>query len=436
MASKIIVEGFKSIGKRVEVEVRPLTLLAGANSSGKSSLMQAILLLKQTLEAPFDPGPLLLNGPNVKLTEVRQLLHSGATSRKVSSFTIGLEYGKEIYFETRLSRATPSKEFGVSLWRLSTRFSPLVELRPDMSVDELQLIFNHREEFQAARQRGGTVERGFAIGKSIHVVPQRFALELVLRDGDNEIHENVLGLSGLSQSLSVIHIPGLRGNPERSYPLTATGPRFTGTFEQYTASIIAKWKRQESSKLVALGKGLQQLGLTWKVEAKRLDDANVELRVGRVPRSVRGGARDLVNIADVGFGVSQTLPVLVALLEARPGQLVFIEQPEIHLHPKAQVAMAGLLADAAKRGVQLVIETHSSLLLLAVQTLVAEGDLDPELVKLQWFTRDVKTGATKITSADLDEAGRFGEWPEDFDDVSLNAQSQYLNAVTHALRKK
>ena len=81
----------------------------------------------------------------------------------------------------------------------------------------------------------------------------------------------------------------------------------------------------------------------------------------------------MVSIADVGFGVSQVLPVLVALIVAEPGRLVYLEQPELHLHPRAQVALAQVLAAAAKRGVRVVAETHSSLLLLAVQTLVAEG---------------------------------------------------------------
>ena len=136
----------------------------------------------------------------------------------------------------------------------------------------------------------------------------------------------------------------------------------------------------------------------------------------------------MVSIADVGIGVSQVLPVLVALIVAEPGQLVYLEQPELHLHPNAQVALAQMLADAAKRGVRVVAETHSSLLLLGVQTLVAEGKLSPELVKLHWFSRN-KDGVTEVDSVDLDEAGTYGDWSVDFDDVSLNAQSRFLDAV-------
>lgn len=180
---------------------------------------------------------------------------------------------------------------------------------------------------------------------------------------------------------------------------------------------------------------MENLGLTWKVEAKQRDETQVELKVGRLPHSLRGGAQDLVSIADVGFGVSQTLPVLVALRAANPGQLVYIEQPEIHLHPSAQRAFANILADAAKRGVIVIVETHSALLLQGVQTLVAEDELPPGLVKLHWFQRD-STGVTAVTSADLDDSGAFGEWPEDFDDVELTSESEYLSAAEAKLLKK
>ena len=75
---------------------------------------------------------------------------------------------------------------------------------------------------------------------------------------------------------------------------------------------------------------------------------------------------------------------------------------------------------------RVVVETHSSLLLLGVQTLVAEGKLPPDHVALHWFERD-NDGATTVTSADLDEAGAFGDWPEDFGDVELKSESRYLD---------
>jgi predicted ATPase len=88
-----------------------------------------------------------------------------------------------------------------------------------------------------------------------------------------------------------------------------------------------------------------------------------------------------------------------------------------------------VLADAAKRGVRVIAETHSSLLIRGAQTLVAKGELHPKLVKLHWFSRDEETGESKITSADLDENGAFGDWPSDFAEVELRSEGDYLDAV-------
>jgi hypothetical protein len=230
----------------------------------------------------------------------------------------------------------------------------------------------------------------------------------------------------------MIHVPGLRGNPRRTYAVTGIGERFPGTFEPYTASVLAHWQREvDEERSAQLNQDLFELGLTSSVEAKPLDEANIELHVGRMLGSTASDTNDTVNIADVGFGVSQTLPVLVALHAALPGQLVYIEQPEIHLHPRAQVAMAAVLARAARRGVRLIVETHSSLMLLALQTLIAENHerlVSSGDVQLHWFTRD-EHGATQVSSATIDENGSFGEWPEDFGDVMLEAENRYLTAV-------
>ena len=76
-----------------------------------------------------------------------------------------------------------------------------------------------------------------------------------------------------------------------------------------------------------------------------------------------------------------------------------------------------------------------TMLLLAVQTLVAEGEIDPGLVGLNWFLRSEKDGLTRIKTAELDEAGRYGDWPGDFDEVALEAESRYLSAAEERLAK-
>ncbi len=91
----IAVSGYKSLYEECSVEIRPLTIIAGANSSGKSSIMQPLLLLKQTLEATYDPGPLLLHGPNVRFTLAGQLFSQLSKNNSSDSFTAKIEIHKE-----------------------------------------------------------------------------------------------------------------------------------------------------------------------------------------------------------------------------------------------------------------------------------------------------------------------------------------------------
>ncbi len=419
---KITVRGYKSIVDEQSIEIRPLTILAGANSSGKSSIMQPLLLLKQTLELPYDPqGALELSGPNVRFTSADELL-----SKRSKGFFVGLQirsFKLGLHFVKR-------DEGGFDIERMDYEDGPTDKgaLHKNMNSEEVKsLLLRHHlllplplgKEIQQSQSQG-VIRRW-----------RCFLYAALLTAGGHESELNRFLPGSVSVAIEplrrLIHLPGLRGNPERTYPVTGVGPTFPGTFEKYTASVIAVWKYKDKEKLVKLSRDLETLGLTWKVEARAISDTQVELQVGRLPRAIRGGARDLVNIADVGFGVSQTLPVVVALNVAQPRQLVYIEQPEIHLHPRAQAAMAELLADAARRGVLVVAETHSSILIRKVQTLVAQGKLQPEMVKLHWFER--KDGVTTIRSTDLDERGAFGDWPEDFTEVELDTESAYLEAV-------
>ena len=199
----------------------------------------------------------------------------------------------------------------------------------------------------------------------------------------------------------------------------------------YVASIVHDWQDESDLRLKKLEEYLELLGLTRKVGAKSVDDTQVEILVGRLPvnSTENSNGNEMVSIADVGFGISQTLPVMVALLAAKPGQLVYIEQPEIHLHPRAQTAMAQILADMADRGVKVVVETHSSLLLLGIQSLVAEGSSLPNASNFTGSRGGRRTASQKSSSADLDDAGAFGDWPEDFSSAEMDADTRYIHAA-------
>ncbi len=422
---EIRIAGFKALAKETRLEIRPLTILAGANSSGKSSAMQPLLLLKQTLASPVEPGVLNIAGPNVQFTEYDQLFsHVPVSKRGARTMKFGFTTTTgSIDHYYRLERRELSIQKAEYSFPGQGRLDPIVLHSEGFSEDEIA-AFSKRWPLSTFGQMPGPF--------SFNVDRRRGFLRLSATSSFQQgslTQTLVQPESVVMPLLAVVHIPGLRGNPKRDYPLLSTkGPRFDGHFQEYVAGIIASWKTGKHA--TALGDSLRELGLTWTAQAQALDATRVEIQVGRLKSPKRGGAKDLVSIADVGFGVSQVLPALVAMQVAEPGQLVYLEQPEIHLHPKAQRSLAKLLADGAKRGVRLLIETHSSILLRGIQTLVAQGELDPKLAKLHWFSRDEQSGETTVTSADLDENGAFGaDWPEDFDDTYLASERDYLDAV-------
>lgn len=429
------VEGFKSLRQPQEIDIAPLTVLAGVNSSGKSSIIQPLLLLKQTLEVPYDPGPLLLDGPNVSVTRMEQILSRGSRATANSEFFAvkvqtndypyaRLRFGKEGSKGIRLLDVT------AQLAGRPVTFSEGMSgrlLRDELAGSALEHL---AQDLIHQWATSGAPEPGLTITRDRWSLDVDVDLAERIGSGTATISIN-LGLAGIEREVArIIHLPALRGNPKRTYRTAAVEEHFPGVFNDYTAGIISAWQdRQDQSKLSQLGSDLERLGLSWTVVSRQLDDTSVELLVGRLPHGKPSGTQDLVNIADVGFGVSQTLPVLVALLTAAPGQLVYLEQPEIHLHPRAQTEFAYLLAAAVNRGVRVVVETHSSLLLRAVQTLVAQRNIAISDVVLHWFSRDIKTGYTSIASAKLDRQGSFGDWPEDFDEVNLGAEHAYLTAA-------
>lgn len=433
--TEIRIAGYKSLARETKLEIRPLTILAGANSSGKSSVIQPLLLLKQTLASPSDPGVLDLAGPNVEFSQFDQMFYKcpgNKNSAKTMCFGFSTSDGKKV--ETldltyRLSQKALKLESQEFTFAIPGLIQKPITLRPGplSESDVMSLPGNLSQIVKHFSERGEQGVRFVA-------VPSRGFVDLILSpDAESAVRLSALVIGPAEeiqkQLLALIHIPGLRGNPRRVYPLRKTsGPRFDGHFQDYVAGIVADWRGDD--RLGNLSEALKLLGLTWKVEARDLDATRVEIVVGRLRGPKQGGAKDLVNIADVGFGVSQILPALVALEVAAPGQLIHLEQPEIHLHPRAQKNLAKVLADAATKGKRLVIETHSSILIRGIQTLVAKGELDPEIVKLHWFTRDDESGITRIDSANLDENGAFGgEWPEDFDDTYLESEKAYLDAV-------
>jgi hypothetical protein len=420
MANRIVkigVAGYKSAMSPIAVNLRDITVLAGPNSAGKSTVIQPLLMIKQTLEKPFDPGGLAIDGPLVRFTRAEQFLSGEAGEDGTRALEIAVddddgglgivfrpaEAGGLVPVAMSFARNGRSHEWRDGQILSATDLDSLVPISAESA-----------EALARARFRVGRLFCWLAVGSIESEAPVRIS------------HGFAPVASSIWRVEHLIHLPGLRGVAMRHYPQTAIGPRFPGDFPPYVASIIHAWERQQDPRVRKLGNDLLRLGLTSRLTAVRLDDTRIELQVARLPDETS----EMVNIADVGLGVGQVLPVLVALHAAERDRIVHIEQPELHLHPRAQVELAGILLDAADRGVQVVIETHSSLLLLALQTLVAEGKLKPDRLSLNWFSRDAQ-GQTQIKQAEVTPDGAYGDWPEDFGDVELQLQSRYLDVASH-----
>lgn len=134
--SGIRVQGFKSLEDSGNVELRQLTILAGANSTGKSSLMQPVLLLKQTLDASIDTGALKLDGPNVRFARFEQIAWREAGGCSLEKFTIRLAAASDIWIEETFCRNSGRIEIESSLQKFP--HGKMLTFRPDMTSDEVR----------------------------------------------------------------------------------------------------------------------------------------------------------------------------------------------------------------------------------------------------------------------------------------------------------
>jgi predicted ATPase len=422
---ELSVEGYKSIASKQTLRFDGLTVLSGANSSGKSSFMQPFLILKQTIENHYDSGSLELYGENAKLTDSSQVI-SKVPQYVKKSFSIEMKTDKN--FCSVVYKYKRGYGLQVDSVKLTNEKIPKgLTLKVGMRSEQI--------ENNVPEEDFGFIKKFYKdqeLTPKWKAVREKCFIRAELSFGGNKFSLLKAGIEPTMKLQNfvthLIHVPGLRGNPERIYKIASSEDVYPGSFEKYVASIISNWGKLKKfeAKYIQLKEQLLDLGLASNIKTVKIDDTSVEIQISR---SNSLDQKDCVNIADVGFGVSQTLPVLVALIAAKKGQYVYIEQPELHLHPKAQFKLAIIIAKAISRGVQVIIETHSSILIRGIQIAVVKKELDKKKVALNWFTQNVETGETEVSKATLDEFGAFGEWPEDFDDTSLNVEQLYLDAV-------
>ncbi|NJM68857.1 MAG: DUF3696 domain-containing protein [Scytonema sp. RU_4_4] len=338
------------------LEFRPLTLLSGLNSTGKSSVLQSLLLLRQSYQQGLLPNiGLALNGELVRIGTAQDALFEGAGKEDPIGFDLVWENGFK------------------GIWRFNY----------DREVDVLNLA-------------------------------------------SSPVAQEIYKSSLFSNKFHYLHAERMGPRPfnEMSdYQVRRLGQ--IGTMGEYTAHFLGIYRDKDIPNGNLSHPKAKSWNLSNQVEAW-IGEVSPGTRLNITPKpdvdlmsfQYSYGDSNPYRATNVGFGISYTLPIIVAVLASEPGTLILIENPEAHLHPKGQAKMGELLAFAASCGVQVVIETHSDHVLNGIRLAVHSGKLNPKDVQLHYLQRQEKDGLafTEVISPHIDRNGRIDQWPDGFFD--------------------
>lgn len=364
--------------EELSLPLAPLTLLTGFNAAGKSTSLQAMLLLAQALRGggrlPFVP----LNGSLVRLGSPGDVIRQGGESE----LQIGIETG-----ESRVD------------WFLSADDRRAGHALPIKKI-----------QWNIGQERGDHV-------------PHDQNLEYLLpKNASPKLQEIVRDLAAIV-FLSAMRIGTAEvfPAPDASNPVWADvggqGEYAAWWFEKYMDEDVdsSRWHPNEPAP------SLRKQFNAWASTLFPGAEANAQRISGTslVRLELRNhGADEWRRPANIGYGLTYALPILVAGLIAKPGQLLIVDSPEAHLHPMGQSLMGRFLAMLAKSGVQVIVETHSDHVLNGVRLAVSRGDLLPKDTAIHFFNSRPRTLAdpAHVTSPKMDINGGLSEWPLGFFD--------------------
>ncbi len=430
MLEKLKVANFKA-WRELDMPLGKVTGLFGTNSSGKSSVLQFLLMLRQTKNATDRGLALDFGGPNalVNLGSFHDLVHRHDEEARIDwsldwtlpkMLKVGDPAGRrsDVLFQAQrlqtgcgvgLRRSKPWAH------RLMYKFGEAVfALEPaGQGSTEFQLSASGVADFRFARNRG----RAWPLPGPVktHLFPEQirafFWNANFLSDFEVEYERLMDG---------IFYLGPLRERPAREYRWAGSSPADVGPRGERTVdAILAATAGGERRNLGPHKryKPFQDMVEHWLGELGLIHSFDIpEIAEGAKLYTVRVKKdRAAVNamLTDVGFGVSQVLPALVLLYYVPEGSIVLLEQPEIHLHPSAQSGLADAILTAARtRNVQVIVESHSEHLLRRLQRRVAEGEASPEDVKL-YFT-SMAEGAAVLADLELNEWGEIRNWPDNF----------------------
>lgn len=447
----LTIEGFKTFGNEQILKIRPLTIISGANSSGKTGCLEALLLLKQTLVETETNVHLKLFGDNVKFSDAWRIFYGCTSSNEnPKNIKIGLEFDDNHAATFKFSY---SEEYGIRVVRNTYRDGKDINLKVERKRNGSELVCigcNAVCNGSEACVNGESSIKCTRVPVDVdneHKYRHHFMLGSWGHIEDDANHVDYLNfLKKCAQHIAgMLHLTGRRSIPCHQMRVVVPKPLrlefidldrvFSGLFCPYVPFLIDEWNDGAPDKLRNLREALIDIRLGRDIIAKRTkyqsqSDDKQDHEIFDVNITNMAGYSS--NIFNIGSGVWHAVAILVALEEAESGQILFIEQPEVHLHPNAQVRLAPYIWRASKRGVKVIIETHSSLLLLALQMAIAEdpekGKFDPSFyTSLNWF-RATEVG-TEITPGEFCEDGTYGNWPEDFNDVALEIQARYVMTI-------
>lgn len=434
MLSVLRFTNFKSWAK-VDLTCGKITGVFGTNSSGKTSLIQFLLLMKQTKDATDRAISLELNGDLVQLGTIKDAIHQHDETR-----SLGIDLTFKLENELALSDPSHKKTSIIARDRFLT-------LSAEVSIDQKQKapvarglsykfgghVFElsprngdqSQFELKTKSGDGSTGKFGFVRTKGRPWQLPGPIKTYAFPDQARTYFQNAGFLADLEAAYeaeldNLFYLGPLREFPKRDYLWARSRPTDVGQRgEKVIDAILAATEAEEvrNLKRKARQRPFQEMIAYWLREMGLIESFSVaEIAEGsnrwQARVKTRSGASEVL-LTDVGFGVSQVLPVVTLLQYVPEGSTVILEQPEIHLHPLAQAGLADVIIQAAThRRVQVILESHSEHLLLRLQRRIAEEAVSCDAVKL-YFCHAPK-GVSTLTPLDVDLFGNIRNWPDKF----------------------
>jgi predicted ATPase len=393
--------------KNFNTDLAKINLFFGQNSSGKSSIIQLLLLLKQTVENKDEKVVLYFGDDKksyVNLGNFDEILNKAALNKKL---TIGFSF-KYFFSKINFNVEIDKKENGI----IDVNKLNILDIKNGNSIN----VQRNNKNFEVNCKGAITNEEVLVDRiKSFYGLP----FNLFNENESNDVSHK-LDFSIRSLLENIIYIGPLRENPKREYKWTASrhshfGIRGENTFDAIITSITENEKY--NSKYLNFTGSLAEIVGKWLVEFGMVEDFQIvpisEIKQLYQVNIKTKGSKNWVDICDVGFGVSQILPIIALCYYAPNGSIIIIEQPEIHLHPKVQSGLGDLLIDAAlSRNIQFIIESHSEHLLTRIQRRIAEEKIDDKHIKINFC--NLVDGESVLEELKVDDFGEISNWPENF----------------------